>query len=284
MARRTARPSRTSRAGIGTEPVEGAYPVDTGTARLVRSGDDPDVWTLLLDGVPSSAVHLGHPERLEFEYLQLLAHALQLHPVPEPEPLDVVHLGGAACALPWAVETVRPGSSQVVAEHDGELARLVRTWFALPRSPRLRMQVGDARTVLAGRRDASADAVVRDVFAGDVTPAHLTTREFTADAARVLRPDGLYLANVADRPPLQLLKAEAATVATVFEHVGVVAETALLRGRRYANAVLVGSRRPYPWSDLQRAVGRTGLALRVLHGEPLARLVAGAQPLEDGSG
>ncbi len=261
--------------------MEGTYPVDTGEAVLERSRDDPELWTLSVNGVPSSAVHMGDPTRLEFEYLQLLAHAVALHPRAEPAPLDVVHLGGAACALPWAVELARPGSSQVVAEVDAELARLVRTWFPLPRSPRLRMQVGDARAVLASRRDATAHAVVRDVFAGSVTPEHLTTRQFVADAARVLRPDGLYLANVADRPPLTVLKAEVATAAAVFEHVAVVAEAGMLRGRRYANAVLVGSKRPASWDDLQRAVGRTGLALRVVHGERLTRLVAGAAPIDD---
>lgn len=264
--------------------MEGTYPVDTGEAVLARSRHDPELWTLSVNGVPSSAVHTGDPTRLEFEYLQLLAHALALHPRPEPTPLDVVHLGGAACALPWALELARPGSSQVVAELDAELARLVRTWFPLPRAPRLRLQVGDARTVLASRRDASADAVVRDVFAGAVTPHHVTTRSFVADAARVLRLDGLYLSNVAERPPLTVLRAEIATAAAVFEQVGMVAETGMLRGRRYANAVLVGSRRPVPWDHLQRAVGRTGLALRVVHGERLTRLVAGAAALEDPPG
>ncbi len=264
-------------------PAEGTYPIDTGEAVLERSRDDPGLWTLSVNGVPSSAVHPDDPTRLDFEYLQLLAHALALHARPEPEPLDVVHLGGAACALPWAVEVARPGSSQVVAEVDSELARLVRTWFALPRSPRLRLQVGDARAVLASRRDGSADAVVRDVFAGDSTPGHLVTQEFVADASRVLRDDGLYLANVADRPPLAMLRSEIATVASVFTHAGLVAETAMLRGRRYANAVLVGSRSPVPWHDLQRGVGRTGLALRVVSGTDLARMAAGAGVLLDPS-
>ncbi len=278
---RQARRATTAPRPSGPEPREGTYPIDTGEAELVRSRDDPGLWTLSVNGVPSSAVHTGDPTRLDFEYLQLLAHALALHARHEPQPLDVVHLGGAACALPWAVEIARPGSNQVVAEVDAELARLVRTWFALPRSPRLRIRAGDARGVLAGRHDASADAVVRDVFAGDTTPGHLVTQEFVADASRVLRDDGLYLANVADRPPLAVLRSEIATVASVFAHAGLVAETAMLRGRRYANAVLVGSRSPVPWHDLQRGVGRTGLALRVVSGTDLARLAAGAGVLLD---
>ena len=214
---------------------------------------------------------------LDFEYLRWMADVLDVA-WPADEPLDVVHLGGAACALPRYVEAVRPGSRQVVIEVDGELARLVRDWFDLPRSPRLRIQVADAREGLARRRDASAHAVVRDVFAGGSTPAHVTTAQFARDVARVLRPDGVYLANVADAPPLRGLRAELATVASVFSHTVLIAETAMLRGRRYANAVVVAGHRPLPLTALQRRVSSGAVAARLVHGE---RLAGAARPRRD---
>lgn len=263
--------------------MEGSYAVTTGTARLVRDRTDPDVWTLFVNGVPSSPVHLRDPAVLDFEYLQWMADVLAVaSPVEAPAPLDVVHLGGGACALARHVEAVRPGSRQLVVELDADLARLVRQWFDLPRAPRLRLQTADARDGLARRRDASADAVVRDVFAGEVTPHHLMTRGFLADAARVLRPGGLYLANVADPGSLALLRAEAGTLLSVFPHAAVVAEPAALRRRRYANAVLVGSDVPLPVAALARQAASGAVRARLVHAGALVDLVAGTRPIGDG--
>lgn len=268
------------RTSAGPVPVAGRYPVSTGEVELVPDASDPGRWTLLVNGVPSSPVQLDDATVLEFEYLRWMADVVDVG-WDADETLDVVHLGGAACALPRYVEAVRPGSRQVVIELDAELARLVRTWFDLPRSPRLRIQVADARDGLARRREASADVVVRDVFAGDATPAHVRTAEFLADVARVLRPGGIYLANVADAPPLHGLRAELATASSVFDHVALVAETAMLRGRRYANAVVVASRRPLPLPGLQRRVSSGAVAARLVHGDRVDDLAGASTPLRD---
>jgi spermidine synthase len=271
-------PERRGRSG----PVAGRYPVSTGEAELVCDRSDPDVWTLLVNGVPSSPVRLSAPEVLDFEYLQWMADVVDVAlPVPAPAPVDAVHLGGGACALPRHLEAVRPGSRQVVAELDGELARLVRQWFDLPRAPRLRLQVRDAREALASRRDDSADLVVRDVFAADRTPPHLTTTGFVTEVARVLRPDGLYLANVADSGALAMLRAEVATLRSVLPHVAMLAEPAALRRRRWSNAVLVGSQAPLPVRALARRTASGAVRARLVHGEALADFPGGAAPLTD---
>ncbi|HEY0118222.1 MAG TPA: fused MFS/spermidine synthase [Cellulomonas sp.] len=210
----------------------------TGTAELRRERDDPDGVTLYVNGVPSSHLDLADPTLLEFEYMQQMAAVVERLPAG---PLTAVHLGAAGCALARALDATRPGSRQLAVDVDPVLAALVRRWFDLPRSPALRIRVGDAREVLTGLPDASADVVVRDAFAGDGTPAHLATQEFTRQVARVLRPGGLYLANCADRPPLSQARAEAATVASVLGHVALVAEPGVLRGRRYGNLVVAAS-------------------------------------------
>jgi spermidine synthase len=263
-------------------PAEGVYPIDTGQAELVRDRSEPQLWTLWVNGVPSSPVHMSRPQDLDFEYLRWMADVLELAATtPPPAPLDVVHLGGGACALPRHVEAVRPGSRQVVVELDAELARLVRTWFQVPRSPRVRLQTGDARAGLARRRDASADAVVRDVFAADRTPEHVSTQEFVQDVARVLRPGGLYLANVADRDSLTVLRGEVATAQQVLAHVALVADPGALRRRRWANAVIVGSAEPLPVAALARRFASSPLPARLVHGKALTAFVAGARPRLD---
>ncbi len=255
-------------------------PIATGTAELRRERDDPDGVTLYVNGVPSSHLDLVDPTRLEFEYMQQMAAVVGRLP---DGPLAAVHLGAAGCALPRALDAARPGSRQLAVDVDPVLAELVRRWFDLPRSPALRLRVGDAREVLAGLPDASADVVVRDAFAGDGTPAHLTTREFTLEVARVLRPDGVYLANCADRPPLPLARGEAATVATVFAHTAVIAEPGVLRGRRYGNLVVAGTADPdlLASAALARTLRTLPVPARLLADDEVAALVGRAAVRRD---
>jgi len=246
-----------------------------------RSPDDPDAVTLLVNGVPSSHLDLADPERLDFEYMQQMAAVLDHLPVTEA--FRAVHLGAAGCAMARWAHARFPGARQVAVDLDPVLVALVREWFDLPRSPALRLRAGEARAELRTLPDASADAVLRDVFAGDRTPPHVTTAEFVRDVARVLRPGGVYLANCADRPPLALARAEAATLASVFAHVGVVAEPAVLRGRRYGNVVLVATDDPALLDDPGTARDLRSLPVpaRLLVGEELAGFVGRAAPLHD---
>jgi hypothetical protein len=58
----------------------------------------------------------------------------------------------------------------------------------------------------------------------------------------------------------------------------VIAETSVLRGRRYGNTVVVAGSRPlHP--QVGRDVLRTGLALRVVHGPRLVQLAQGGRVL-----
>jgi len=229
--------------------------IDTGTARVERDPDHPDRVTLHVNGVPSSALDLADPGFLDFEYMQQMAAVLAGLPAG---PLRVLHLGAAGCALARYVEHERPGSRQLGVDVDARLLELVRGWFALPRAPRLRLRADDAGRALASVPPASFDVVVRDVFAGDRTPDHLADAGFAAAAHRALRPGGVLLANCADRPPLRLARREAALLADAFGpdatngtdttgaadagRLGVIAEHAVLKGRRYGNLVLVAVR------------------------------------------
>ncbi len=253
-------------------------PIDTGTAELVRDASTPSLVTLLVNGVPSSCLDLEDAERLDFEYMQQMA-ALTGH-CPDG-PLDVVHLGAGGCALPRWLHAVRPGSRQLAVDIDGRLLELVRAWFALPRSPHLRLRTADARAALAGLPTASADLVVRDVFAGDRTPDAVTTAEFAAEVARVLRPGGLYLANCAARPPLTSARAEVATLGSVWPHLALVTETGVLRGRRYGNLVLAASAVPLELEGALRDLRSLVVPTRLLRGAELADFSRGAQVLRD---
>jgi spermidine synthase len=261
---------------------DGPVRISTGTVELLRDPDAPDGVTVMVNGVPSSYLDLADPAALAFEYMQQMM--LVIDRLDDGTgALDVVHLGAAGCAMARAVHAVRPGSRQVAVELDTALPELVRSWFDLPRAPALRIRAGDARAQLAAMPDASADVVIRDVFAGATTPAHVVTREMAADVVRVLRPGGVYLVNSADRPPLSSVRTEGATLLDAFADVAVVAEPGVLRGRGYGNFVLAGTDRLDLLGEagLARAVRSLPAPARLLHGDELAAFVGRAPVLRD---
>lgn len=233
------RRSRT-RGTLVPELPTGPQRIDTGTAEFVRDPDRDTGWMLLVNGAESSHADLADPAWLEFEYLRWMADVVE-HLFPEGTTPDVVHLGSAGCSLARHLLVSRPGSRHLGVDIDAALTELVRLWFDLPRAPALRIRTGDARRELETLADHSRDVIVRDVFAGRVTPDDLLTVEFVQQVARVLRPGGLYLANCADSPDLKLARADAAALATVFGSVAAVADPPMLKGRRRGNVVLAAS-------------------------------------------
>lgn len=244
---------------------------------LLADADRPGGWLLLVDRIRQSYVDLDDPTYLDFEYSQSFADALGLLP---QGPLAVTHVGGGACTLARYVAAVRPGSSQIVLEPDAGLVEAVRARLPLPRRSGIRIRTSGGREGVARLHDASADVLVLDAFAGGRVPAELTTAEFLADAARVLRPGGLFLANVADRPG-DYTRRLVSTVQAAFAHVTVRADPAVLRGRRYGNIVIAAGAGPLPVAGMVRAAAAAMFPQRVLHGPELAAFAGAAAPLTD---
>ncbi len=254
--------------------------MDTGRAELVPDGDGRRGWTLLVNGVPSSHVDLDDPSRLDFEYVRWFGDALDVL-APAGEPLRVTHLGGAGCTLARYVAATRPGSRQVVLEVDAAVLELAKRAFGLRSGPALRLRVADARAGLADLAAGGQHVVVRDAFSGASVPSHLTTAEFLADVRRVLAPDGLYLANLADNPKLALARREAATALASFDHVALVAEPGHLNGRRYGNVVLAGSDADLPEAALVRRLASGAVRARLLDTGEVRAFASGYRPLRD---
>lgn len=249
-----------------------------GLVTLMTSMDDDNVVIVLLDGVESSALHLSDPTVLDFEYMDVMTRVLT---ALRSSADNVVHLGGAGCALPRAWAHLLPGSRHLVSEIDAGLANLAREWFDLPRSPVLRIRVSDGRQMVEGLPDRSQDVVVRDAFDAGVVPVHMRTRQFAAQVRRVLRHGGLYLVNLADRAPLSAARADVAALLETFAHVALVSDPAVLSGRRFGNLVLVASDVPVPAADVDRALRGFPLPMRLLAGEDVAAFAARVPASDD---
>lgn len=279
---------RPSVARTGTAEA-GEYRIDTGTATLVRDSLSVDGWTLEVNGVPSSHIDALDPQRLDFEYMRWIASLVEHHGFSSPSlsrssngKLRALHLGGGACTLARYFSSVYPDARQVVVELDGKLAELVRDWFDLPRAPLLRIRVGEARAVTETLSENSRDLVVRDVFAGAVTPRPLTTRQFTEHVRRVLSPGGLYVVNCGDTRDLTMAKREAATIGEIFTHTSIIADPAMLKGRRYGNVVIAGS--DIPLGDdpgLARELLGGGVPAQIWTDERVRAFCRDAKPLSD---
>lgn len=261
------------------EPVPGVYPVTFGEVELLRDLDRPNGWILYSGGVPQSYVDLDDPTYLDFEYVQLMAETIDLL---EEGPLDVVHVGGGACTLPRYVAATRPGSRQIVIEPDAGLVQLVRDQLRLGSVPRLKVRVTDGRTASAALRDDSADLFVLDAFDGAVMPVELATVEYFGDVARILRPAGRMLINLADGKGLAFARRLLATVCATFRHVALLAHPSVLRGRRFGNIILVASRVTLPLDALTRRAAGGLTQARCVYGDALTNLIAGAPVIHDG--
>ncbi|QMU80075.1 spermine synthase [Streptacidiphilus sp. PB12-B1b] len=258
-----------------------AEQVDSGLAEIVRDRDRSDAWTLLLDGAPQSHVDLADPTYLSFEYQRRLGHVADLAAAPG-RPVTALHLGGGALTLARYVAASRPRSRQQVAEIDTRLTELVRRELPLDRGWQLRVRGGDARDVLARSPEAAADLVVADVYSGARIPAHCTSVEFAALAAKALRPDGRYAVNITDGGRLDFARGQVATLRAVFAEVALIADPTVLRGRRFGNLVLVAAQQPLPVEELTRRIATDPFPGRVENGPRLVDFQAGAVPVTDG--
>jgi hypothetical protein len=105
--------------------------------------------------------------------------------------------------------------------------------------------------------------------------------EFYRSAVSLLKPDGVVLVNVADGPPLTFARSQVSTLGAVVENVAALAETQVLKGRRFGNVVLVGSNSPLPLEWLPRLLASGPHPAKAVAGEELRTFAAGAPIVTD---
>jgi len=244
---------------------------------------EPDRWVsggylLVVDGTPQSHVSTEDNGALFFEYVQRIGHVIDQLGTPG-EPITAIHLGAGALTIPRYIHATRPGSRQQVIELEKELVDLVRAEIPLPRDASIRVRYGDARAML-GRLPAglkgTADLVVVDIFSGARTPAHVTSLEFYSEVASLLAPDGVIAVNIADGPGLRFARSQAATLLAAVDDVAILAETQILKGRRFGNVVMVGSKGRLPLDWMPRLLAGGPHPSKVVVGQELRDWIAGA--------
>lgn len=194
-----------------------------------------DVYVLELDDMQQSAIDLGDPTRLVFDYMRRIGDVIDRLP---PGPVRVLHIGGAAMTLPRYVHATRPRSSQIVLEPSIEIIDRVRSEAPLPQRSGIKVRPVDGKSGIGGVRDGFADMVILDAFDGGRTPDELISAAFIEDVRRVLAPSGVFVANLVDRAPFTRTRDFVAAARDLGDMV-VGVEPATMKGRRAGNLVIV---------------------------------------------
>lgn len=240
-------------------------------------------YQLIVDGTPQSHVNMDDPSDLFFEYIRRIGHVIDL--VAEPgAPITAVHLGAGALTLPRYVEATRPGSNQQVIELEQELVDFVRQELPWSKRANIRVRYGDARDVVAklpGGMRGTTDLVVVDIFSGARTPAHVTSVEFYRLVKPLLAPQGVVVVNVADGSGLAFARSQAATLVHEFSFVAALAETQVLKGRRFGNLVFVASNEDSITEWMPRLLAGGPHPAKLVAGDEIREFIAGAPLVTD---
>lgn len=255
--------------------------LDHGGVATIAPSEFTSGFELIVDGTPQSHVDLDDPTHLHFEYIVRMGAVIDQLPAG---PLTAVHLGAGALTVPRYIDATRPGSRQQVVEWEAPLAALVREHLPLPKGASIRIRIGDAREgvqKLPAALTGACDLVVSDVYSGAQTPAHLTSVEFYREVSQLLSPGGALLINVADGPGLAFARRQVATVAAVLPEVAVLADTQVLKGRRFGNLVVAASASPLPTEWLPRLLAAGPHPAKIAQGAEVKTFVQGAHIVTD---
>jgi spermidine synthase len=225
------------------------------SGRLLRQGN-----------TDSSYVDLADPSHLEFDYLRWMRIVLRAARVRR-----VLHIGGAACALPRAMAAEDPGGRQEVCEVDAGVLALAREHLGLRRAPGLRVRHAEGRAFIAAQPDASWEAVAIDAFVGVAVPPRLITVQALGDCARVAP---LTLINVLDNRSARHMCAVAAALSRVYPRVWAL-------GGRAGNTVVVGAEARLDLDRIGAKAAADPSPARLTAPAAMTRLVAGTPALHD---
>jgi predicted membrane-bound spermidine synthase len=183
--------------GIGTIHFDESQYYTIRVERTLREDNGETINALHLDHLVHSYSDLRDPAYLEYDYLRAFRDGI-VQVARRRANFRLLFIGGGGYTLPRLVVTEYPHAHVDVIEIDAEVTRTARQFFGVPRSPRLRTVNADARWWAMRAREEPYDAIFIDAFNDLSVPYHLTTREATVDLVRMLRPDGVLVANVID--------------------------------------------------------------------------------------
>jgi hypothetical protein len=141
-----------------------------------------------------AASHTATPKESVLDYVRAIDASLPHLPVPTRERLRL----GAEDFMSRTMFSRRSQKATIdVVEIDPAVMRVSEDLFELREDPRMRITMADARTDVRRRPSGSYELLIQDAYGGDTSaPWHLMTKESFAEYARLLTPNGVFVANV----------------------------------------------------------------------------------------
>jgi len=164
----------------------------------IRGNNGNLLESLILDHLVHSYTDLKDPFYLEYEYIRIYEEFVRWH-VKKHQSFKALFIGGGGYTFPRFIEAKYPKAQIDVVEIDPEITRVVKSYLGISEKSRIDSFNEDGRWfVMNCKEQESYDFIFGDAFNDLSIPYHLTTKEFAIQLKRLLRPDGLLLANVID--------------------------------------------------------------------------------------
>lgn len=155
---------------------------------------------------------LHNPEKLIFDYTQMMLAGLYL----DPSPKRILIIGEGGGTIPTALQDMFPATQIDLVELDKAIDGVARTYFDFKPGPNMHVFIEDGRVYVkrAAAQKPNYDMVMLDAFDADYIPEHMLTREFLEEVRDDMAPHGVIVANTFSDSALY--DHESATYATVF--------------------------------------------------------------------
>jgi spermidine synthase len=138
--------------------------------------------------------HLLHqPQKLIFDYTQMMLSGLYL----DPDPKRILIIGEGGGTIPTALQDMLPNTQIDLVELDRAVDGVARTYFEFKPGPNTHVFIEDGRVYVkrAAAQKPNYDMVLLDAFDADYIPEHMLTKEFLEEVRADMAPHGVIVAN-----------------------------------------------------------------------------------------
>jgi spermidine synthase len=222
-------------------------------ASMPQSSSNVVVRAMMLDRMIHGYSDINDPTNLLYDYER--TYAAVLEPFFQRNPVfKTFIIGGGAYTFPRYLESRFPQASILVSEIDPVVTRVAIDSMGLNPATRIETRNLDARILaVLEAQPASFDLIFGDAFNDYSVPFHLTTLEFSRMLSDMLRPGGIYIANIVESGRYgHFMRAYIRTLQRVFRYVQVIPTNPEWRTLPHSTIVLVASQEPY---DLRQMPG-----------------------------
>jgi spermidine synthase len=207
-----------------------------------------------------SCIDLQQPNRLMFEYTQMMLGSLLLD--PDPRSILIIGLGGGT--LPRTLGKLLPEADIDVVEIDPAVVSVATQYFNYQPGAHQHVYEEDGRAYVRRmlRTDKHYQLIMLDAYDNQYIPEHLLTQEFLTQVRSLLAPNGIVAANTFSSS--RLYQNESVTYRAVF---------GVFYNLKSANRVILASNAPLPSvAQATRNAGHFDAAFTALGFKPMSIL------------